>query len=171
MLKKKINKIFFKFFDKIFPPYYQFRLGNKVKCFFLKHFIDYRGKKINLGKNLQIPYDLKIGDESGIGNYAKIGNGVTIGKNVMMGRNVNILTQNHKTSRIDIPMSKQGKENVIPLVIEDDVWIGDSVIILPNCKIIRKGTIIGAGAVVTKDFPEYSVIGGNPAKLLKSRKE
>ena len=58
-------------------------------------------------------------------------------------------------------------ENV---VIEDDVWIGQRVIILPGVT-IYKGCIIGAGAVVTKSFPPYSIIGGNPAKLIKSRLE
>lgn len=55
------------------------------------------------------------------------------------------------------------------IMIEDDVWIGARAIILPGVK-IGKGCIIGAGAVVTKSFDDYSVIGGNPAKLLKLRK-
>ena len=57
-----------------------------------------------------------------------------------------------------------------PVVIEDDVWIGGHVIINAGRR-IRKGTIIAAGSVVTKDFPEYSIIGGNPVKLIKIRKE
>lgn len=56
------------------------------------------------------------------------------------------------------------------IMIEDDVWIGARAIILPGVK-IGKGCIIGAGAVVTKSFDDYSVIGGNPAKLLKLRKD
>ena len=55
------------------------------------------------------------------------------------------------------------------IMIEDDVWIGARAIILPGVK-IGKGCIIGAGAVVTKSSDDYSVIGGNPAKLLKLRK-
>lgn len=50
------------------------------------------------------------------------------------------------------------------------LWIGGHVIINAGRR-IRKGTIVAAGSVVTKDFPEYSIIGGNPAKLIKSRNE
>jgi maltose O-acetyltransferase len=86
----------------------------------------------------------------------------------MMGPHVTINGANHNFERTDIPMRKQGVKKYPPVVIEDDVWIGSHVIIMPGL-IIKKGTIIGAGAIVTKDFPAYSVIGGNPAKLIKSR--
>ena len=56
------------------------------------------------------------------------------------------------------------------LVIENDVWIGARFIVLPGCSHIGKGVIIGAGSVVTKDIPDYAVVGGNPAKVLKYRK-
>ena len=54
------------------------------------------------------------------------------------------------------------------VTIEDDVWIGQRVIILPG-RTIAKGSVVGAGSVVTKDFPPYSIIGGNPARLIRSR--
>ena len=53
-------------------------------------------------------------------------------------------------------------------IIEDDVWIGQNVYITPG-RHIKKGTIIGACCLLCKDFPEYSVVGGNPSKLIKSR--
>ena len=53
-----------------------------------------------------------------------------------------------------------------PIVIEDNVWIGEMVCILPNVK-IGKGSIIGANAVVTKDIPAHALAGGNPAKVIK----
>ena len=56
-----------------------------------------------------------------------------------------------------------------PLVIEDDVWIGHYAVILPNCKFIGRGAIIGAGAIVTRDVEPYSIVAGNPAKLLRKR--
>ena len=86
----------------------------------------------------------------------------------MMAPNVTILTQNHETSDTTIPMRLQAGAQLKKVKIEDDVWIGQNVIILPGV-IIRKGTIIGAGAVVTKSFEPFSVIGGNPARLIKSR--
>ncbi len=55
------------------------------------------------------------------------------------------------------------------LVIEDDVWIGHNAILLPGCKMIGRGAVIGAGAIVTKDVPAYTVVAGNPAKPLRKR--
>ncbi len=78
-----------------------------------------------------------------------------------------IITNTHNFENCDIPMRTQGLKN-ISVTIEDDVWIGSRVIILPGIK-IGKGSIIGAGAVVTKDVPEYSIVGGVPAKLIRSR--
>lgn len=55
------------------------------------------------------------------------------------------------------------------LVIEDDVWIGHNAMILPGCKHVGRGAIIGAGAIVTKDVPAYAIVAGNPARKLKDR--
>lgn len=55
------------------------------------------------------------------------------------------------------------------LVIEDDVWVGHNVMILPGCKYIGRGAVIGAGAVVTKNVPAYAVMAGNPARKLRDR--
>jgi len=57
------------------------------------------------------------------------------------------------------------------LVIEDDVWVAHNVVILPGCKFIGRGAIIGAGAIVTKDVPAYSIMAGNPARKLRDRFE
>lgn len=56
-----------------------------------------------------------------------------------------------------------------PQVIEDDVWIGHHALILPGCRRIGRGAIIGAGAVVTRDVPRYAVVAGNPARVLRQR--
>ena len=56
------------------------------------------------------------------------------------------------------------------LYIGDDVWIGRNVTILPGCKIIGTGCVIGACSVVTKDIPDYEVWAGNPARFIKRRK-
>jgi acetyltransferase-like isoleucine patch superfamily enzyme len=56
-----------------------------------------------------------------------------------------------------------------PLVIEDDVWIGHGAIILPGCKLIGRGALIGAGAIVTKNVDRYAVVAGNPARKLRDR--
>ena len=60
-------------------------------------------------------------------------------------------------------MGKQGNKPSTPLHICSDVWIGARAMILPGCKRICKGVCIGAGSVVTKDIPDYAIVGGNPA--------
>jgi maltose O-acetyltransferase len=67
-------------------------------------------------------------------------------------------------------MRQQGRADLKSVVIEDDVWIGTRAIILPGVT-VHHGSIIAAGAVVTKDVPEYAIVGGNPAKVIKYRNE
>lgn len=86
----------------------------------------------------------------------------------MMGPDVIIYTSNHETSRWDIPMRGQGATPKEKVTIGDDVWIGARVIILPGVT-IGKGVILAAGAVVTKDIPDYAVVGGIPGKIIKFR--
>lgn len=127
------------------------------------------GKKVNIEKGSSFSSEVELGDYSGIGEYCFLTGKVIIGRNVMMGPNVSIWTKNHNFSRLDIPMREQGNSEMKPVVVEDDVWIGANVIILPGVH-FGQGAVIGAGSVVTKDIPEYAVMGGNPAKFIKSRK-
>jgi len=113
---------------------------------------------------------LRIGNNSGLGVNCVVPSDTVIGQNVMMGPNVYILSANHQFSRVDIPMCKQGHSAAMQTIIEDDIWIGRQVILTPGRK-IKVGSIVAAGSVLTKDFPEYSIVGGNPAKLIRSRLE
>lgn len=112
---------------------------------------------------------IEIGDESGIGANADIPEDTIIGNHVMISRNVYILSRNHRFDRLDIPINDQGFHESKQTIIEDDVWIGLRSILTPG-RHINKGIIVGMGAVLTKDFPEYSIVGGNPAKIIKMRK-
>ena len=62
------------------------------------------------------------------------------------------------------------EERQTPLEIGGDVWIGSRAIVLPGCKRIGAHSIIGAGAVVTHDVPDYAIVAGNPAKVIRMRK-
>jgi len=93
---------------------------------------------------------------------------VKIGRDVMMGPEVVIYTSGHKHDRTDIPMIAQGSDEARPVVIGNDVWIGRRAIIMPGVT-VGNGVIVGAGAVVTKDIPDYVVVGGVPAKTVKNR--
>ena len=152
-----------------FPDFWLFRkFGSFWRYFFAKKYVAFMGANVNVQKRARFSSLLKIGDNSGLGESCRLVGPITIGKNVMMGKNVLMLTQNHAHDRVDIPMIEQGYEPIAPIEIEDDVWIGERVIILPGVH-LHKGTIVGAGAVVTKSPPPYSIIGGSPAKVLKMR--
>ncbi len=127
------------------------------------------GKGVLLEKGATLASSIEIGDNSGIGQQCVLANKVIIGNNVMMAREVIIGLGEHHYSSIDKPMNEQGAKAYVPVIIEDDVWIGARAIILSGVH-VHKGSIIGAGAVVTKDVPEYAIVGGVPARIIKYRK-
>jgi len=88
----------------------------------------------------------------------------------MMGEECVIFHRNHRFDRLDIPMCQQGFTDGKPVSIGNDVWIGIRVTILPGVT-IGDHSVIGAGAVVTKDVPEYAIVGGSPARILRMRNE
>lgn len=141
------------------------RSGIACGCF------DKHGKNINVEKKADFGKGdgIIIGDNSGLGVNCSVRGPLEIGSNVMMGPEVRIMTSKHSTSRTDIPMNQQGHLPKQKVIIGDDVWIGARVIILPGLS-IGSGSIIGAGAVVTKDVPEYAIVAGVPAKVIKFRK-
>ena len=146
--------------------------SKKIRYILCKHIFDYCGKNVNIehGANFGNGFGVRIGDNSGLGINCLVPNDTTIGKDVMMGPNCRILSSNHRFSSTDIPMRLQGLEQAKQTIIEDDVWIGRDVLMTTG-RLIQKGTIIGMGTVLTKDFPEYSIVGGNPSKLIRLRKE
>lgn len=126
------------------------------------------GKWVNIEKGVKFGDGLTLKDGAGIGAYSQIPSDVIIGEKVMMGQECLMFTSNHRIDRLDTPMGFQGMTESKTIIIGNDVWIGARVTILPGVH-IGKGAVIGAGAVVTKDVPEYEVWGGNPARFLKSR--
>lgn len=135
------------------------------------HLFDSSGRNLNIEKGADFGSGegIIIGDDSGLGINCKVRGPLTIGNCVMMGPDVIILTSTHNTQSVDIPMCKQQDVAKIPVIVGNDVWIGARVIIMPGVT-IGTGCIIGAGAVVTKDVPDYAVVGGVPAKIIKYRK-
>ncbi len=93
--------------------------------------------------------------------------GLTIGSHVMLAPGVRIVTNGHRNERTDIPMRDQGIYEK-PVMIGDDVWLGANVIVLPGVTIGR-GAVVAAGSVITKDVPEFAIMGGVPARLIRLR--
>jgi acetyltransferase-like isoleucine patch superfamily enzyme len=119
-------------------------------------------------KNITVGDDVFIGNGA---NFSATESYILIGNKVMFGPNVTIMTGDHNTSVIGSFMYdvlEKRPSDDLPVVIEDDVWIGTGAIILKGVHIGR-GSIIAAGAVVNQDILPYSVYGGAPAKRIKVR--
>jgi len=172
-------------------------LKNGIQNYYLK--IVYSTKDTQIGKNVSLEHYISIyksGEGVSIGDNSKIkkwvvlnpwggkivigkncslnsfvhisGNGgVYIGDNVLLATQVVIISANHNFDRVDIPICKQG-ETRKKIIIEDDCWIGAGAKILAGVT-IGKGSVIGAGCVVTRDVPQYSVVVGVPGRVVKSR--
>lgn len=168
---RKIYLLIYKIFFKNFINSDTIILGKIFKFCRGSMFNLYTGNKsqnINIQKGASFAIDTKLGNNSGLGENCLISKGVKIGDNVMMGPDVKIYTVNHNFKDINTPMNTQGFQNIRNVIINDDVWIGANVIILPGVT-IGKGSVLGAGCVVAKDVESYSIMVGNPAKKVKSR--
>lgn len=111
---------------------------------------------------------VSIGRRSGVGLRARISTSCRIGNHVMMGPEVMIYSLNHRFRDPDILMMDQGDAADRPVVIEDNVWIGARAILLPGVR-IGSGSVVGAGAVVSRDVPAGVIVAGNPAKVVGDR--
>ena len=129
------------------------------------------------GAGVQTGAYFGLGDHVSLGAHSVIGvdarlygpGRIEIGDRVLMGPDVAIVTGNHRFGEVGEPIAGQGAD-VAPVAIEDDVWIGLRVIILPGVT-IGKGSVIAAGAVVADDIPPFSIAGGVPARVIRLRDE
>lgn len=151
---------------------YLLHLVGKIPCHEIRRFA-YRLAGIKIGRGSVIhmyarfynPKNIEIGEDSIIGEFAvldgrdtlKIGNHVDIASEVMIYNAEHDINNPHFLAKTE------------PVVIEDYVFIGPRAIILPGVK-IGKGAVVAAGAVVTKDVPPFSIVGGVPAKIIGERR-
>lgn len=155
-------------FAKNLPLSYHCGFARRLRVFFARRITLHIGKHANVEKGAMFNAGVSVGNYSDLGVRCQINGPVTIGDYVMMGPDCLIYTQNHKFDDLSIPMQQSGFSEVRPVTIGNDVWIGGRVIILPGVT-IGDGCIVGAGAVVSKDVPPYSIVVGNPARVVKSR--
>ena len=141
--------------DKIFYKLARCVLTSKLRVWYLK-----RCSGINIGKDMYLGENLTL-TRSGTEDILYIGDRVAIAPNVTI-----ITSSSPERSKLNrYNLAKQKK-----VIIEQDAWIGTGVIILPGV-VVGEGAICGAGAVVTKNVPPYTMVVGNPAKILKILKE
>ena len=133
-------------------------IGNNFIVHHRSYLYSYRGT-LTIGDNVAVAYNTSL---------LSADNGfISIGNDVIIAQNVVLRSLNHTFTDPTVPIRYQGHEGGF-ISIEDDDWIGANSVILPNVT-IGAHSIVGAGSVVTKDIPPYSVFAGVPAKLIKSR--
>lgn len=134
--------------------------------------------KVKMGKGssvaptalLRYSHNITIGENTHINHLCGLWAGkqgiIKIGSNVLFGPGVYLVAANHRYKKGQLISEQEGEQRFVE--IGNDVWIGANAIVLPGVK-VGQGSVIGAGAVVTSDVPPYSVVAGNPAKIIKKR--
>jgi acetyltransferase-like isoleucine patch superfamily enzyme len=135
------------------------------------------GRRVHLGLGTMLwaPTRLQVGDDVYIGKGCTIECDGTIGSGVLVGNRVGIVgRRDHDMGVVGTPIRRapqvrdsDGPHND-PVEIEDDVWIGYGAIVLSGVR-VKRGAVVAAGAVVTKDVNEYEIVAGNPARVVGSR--
>lgn len=152
----------------ILPTFWFF---NKVRfVLFALAGMNFTGRCSFLGTLYIAPYwcakNIKVGEGTAMNTQVRFGvahSTVTIGRNVMVGPRVSFETAIHDTVYRG---NKFRKATGAPIVVEEGVWIASSAIILPGVT-IGKAAVVMAGAVVTKDVPPYTIVGGVPARVVR----
>jgi len=138
------------------------------------------GKNFHAGRKVVLwaKNDIIIGDNFYIGRYSQIECDTVIGNNVLIGNNVAFVGKyDHKYTEIGVPIRLASQIRDInynwlgldnKVIIEDDVWIGYGAIIMSGVT-IKKGSIVAAGSLVTKNVAPYTIVGGVPAQYIKDR--
>lgn len=153
--------------------------------FFKNLKIEYNKKKFGkVGKDVLIPFSMKnisrpenifLDDFTSIGSdvvmYATINSSIILKKGSIIAPRCKLLTSNHNYDSDNLMSIPFDNKNIVKdIIIEEGVWIGESVIILPGVT-VGKGAVVGSGSVVTKSIPEYGIAVGNPAKVIKYRRK
>ena len=146
-------------------------LGLVIRYALLKNLANSVGDNVSIQPDVYLfnLENLSIGNNVSIHSMSYIDSigGITIGNVVSIAHGTSLISFNHKFAELGLPIKDQGIE-LCPIRIESNVWIGAKANILGGI-IIGEGSIIGAGAVVTKNVKENSVFGGNPAHIIKMR--
>ena len=148
------------------------KLGAWLRVYLAKQLFKKCGYGVRIGPGTRFASGdgVVLGNNSNLGLKCWILGEAEIGDNVMMAQDVIILSSNHQFKDVTKPMMEQGQQPDKIVHIGDDVWIGVRSIILPGVR-IGSHSIIGAGSVVCKDVEDWTIVGGNPAKVIGYRKK
>jgi acetyltransferase-like isoleucine patch superfamily enzyme len=146
-------------------------IESRFRVFFYSRFFSIGEETIILsGFKVRNPEKIKIGKRGyiNINCFMQGSGGVEIGDDVIIGPNVSFYSENHNFLDKKKLIKDQGFTRK-KIIVGNDVWLGANVTILPGIS-LGDGCVVGAGAIVTKSFPSYSVIAGVPAKKIKERR-
>ena len=129
-----------------------------------------RSVRVNPGAYFGSGQRVRVGNNTNLSEGMYVIGDLSLGDDVMLGPQVVFISYNHEVSDLTMPMRAQGATDSRPIVVGNDVWIGMRAMIMPGVH-VGDHAIVAAGSVVTKDVPAWGVVGGNPAKLIKYRKE
>lgn len=148
------------------------RLGGWLRQFLARRIFKHVGQDVKIAKGVYFGSgkNVEIGSYSSLNTRCWLSNDVVIGENVMTGPEVMMISSSHNFDRHDVSMREQGAPPNRPVVIGNDVWIGARCILLPGVH-IGDHCIVAAGSVVTKSTEPWSIVGGNPARIIRMRKE
>lgn len=142
-------------------------LNKKERFDILEELFGYRAEKLEIvqpflcdyGNNIQLGKEIFINSNCYFMDCANI----TIGDHVFMGPSCGLYTASHP---LDVEHRNMGLEKATPIVIEENVWLGGNVVVLPGVT-IGANSVIGAGSVVTKDIPRGVIARGSPCKVIR----
>jgi len=145
----------------------------EIGCFLRRHLYGFTtgpDTRVLTHVTIYYPESLVMGRNVGIAAYTQMnaGGGIFIGDNVLIGPRAIIWSQNHKFSSTEVPITQQGYERA-KVTVERDSWIGGGSIVLPGV-CIAQGTVVAAGAVVTRSTEPFSIVAGVPAKPIGTRR-
>jgi len=144
--------------------------AKRLRRWAARDLFDQCGQGINIEKGAWFGSGrgVSIGDRSGLGLDCLVMGTLTLGRDVMVGPRCMFISETHRMDDLSRPMTSQGMAQDLPIVVEDDVWFGAGVIVLPGVR-VGQGAVVGAGSVVTKDVPPYACVAGSPARILRFR--
>lgn len=121
--------------------------------------------KISLGKNVIVrPTTMLFADPR------PNGAGITIEDDVLLGSGIHFYVSNHRYDDVNKPIFYQGHYDSKPILVKRGAWIGANAIILPGIT-VGENSVVGAGSIVTKDVNPHTIVGGNPARVIKNLRE
>lgn len=146
------------------------RLCSRFRAFLVKRLL---GARCGIGLEIEGQVLLGKFTDVSIGNHVQINERarlrhVSLGDHVMIAPEVYVLHSGHEYRDRTVPMRFQGETHFPETIIEDDVWVGARAVILPGRRLGR-GSIVAAGSVVVHDVEPYTIVGGNPATLIRVR--